>query len=61
MKKAIKSSKIKKRVNIGLEKRIHTQAKVISVLKNITLNEYLESAISKAVEKDMKLIKEVKR
>ena len=50
----------KKRVNIALKEEIHTKAKVISVLKNITLNDYLEKAIERAVEKDKKLIKETK-
>ena len=48
----------KKRVNIALKEETHIKAKVISVLKNITLNEYLEQAIEKAVENDKDIIKE---
>ena len=49
-----------KRVNIGLKDNIHTKAKVIAVLKNITLNEYFEEAIQKAIEKDKDLINKLK-
>ena len=35
----------RKRINIALKEDTHTKAKVISVLKNITLNDYLEQAI----------------
>lgn len=50
----------KKRVNISIKEEIHTRSKVISVLKNITLNDYFEQAIERAVEKDKHLIKEAK-
>ena len=50
----------RKRVNIALKEEIHTKAKVISVLKNITLNDYFEKAIERAIEKDKHLIKEAK-
>ncbi len=50
----------KKRVNLALKEETHTKAKVISVLKNITLNDYFEQAIERAVEKDKHLIKEAK-
>ncbi|MBW2971277.1 toxin-antitoxin system HicB family antitoxin [Candidatus Woesearchaeota archaeon] len=50
----------KKRVNIGLSEELHTKAKVIAVLKGITLNEYLEQAISKALAKEKELLKRIK-
>lgn len=46
-----------KRVNIEIEEEIHKKSKVISVLKGVTLNEYLTLAIEKAVEKDKNLLK----
>ena len=52
--------KRKKRVNIALKEETHTKSKVISVLKNITLNEYFEQAIEKGVERDKRIIKEAK-
>jgi hypothetical protein len=45
-----------KRVNIALKLDTHTQAKLICVLKNTTLNEYFKEAIEKAVEKDKDLV-----
>lgn len=50
----------RKRINIALKEDLHTKAKVISVLKNVTLNEYFEQAILKAVERDKRIIKEAK-
>ena len=50
----------KKRVNILLDEETHTKAKVIAVLKNITLNEYLEAAIAKAVSEDKHILKRIK-
>ena len=41
-----------KRVNIQLGDETHTKAKVIAVLKDMTLNEYLDKAIRDAIEKD---------
>lgn len=50
-----------KRVNIKLSEDAHTKAKVISVLRNITLNEYFEKAIDEALNKDKKLLEELKK
>ncbi len=50
----------KKRVNIALDEEIHTKAKVIAVLKNITLNDYLEKAIAEAIEKDKDVLDKIK-
>jgi predicted HicB family RNase H-like nuclease len=52
---------MEKRVNIRLSEDAHTKAKVISVLKNITLNDYFEKAIEDAISKDKKLLEELKK
>jgi hypothetical protein len=49
-----------KRVNIELEEDIHTKAKVISVLKDMTLNDYFAHAIKEAVEKDQGILNKIK-
>jgi predicted HicB family RNase H-like nuclease len=41
-----------KRVNIAVDDSVHKRAKVIAVLKGITLNEYLEKAIERALKKE---------
>jgi len=48
-----------KRVNIQLFENNHTLAKLISAIKKVTLNEYFENAIEKAIEDDKKLIANV--
>jgi len=45
-----------KRVNIDLRKELHSQAKIISILKNISLNKYLEDCIEKALQQDEDLL-----
>ena len=50
---------MEKRVNIGLNEKTHARAKIISTLKKIPLNEYLEQAIEKAVEKDKHLLEDI--
>jgi predicted HicB family RNase H-like nuclease len=50
----------KKRVNIALDEDLHTKAKVISVLKNITLNDFIEKAIEEAVKKDKPILDKLK-
>ncbi|MEK6968651.1 MAG: hypothetical protein AABX51_08580 [Nanoarchaeota archaeon] len=50
-----------KRVNIELKDQTHTQAKVIAVLKNITLNEYFEKAIEEAIKRDFALLDKLKK
>jgi len=50
-----------KRVNIKLSDDAHTKAKVISVLNNITLNEYFEQAIEEAIKRDKKLLEALKK
>lgn len=49
-----------KRVNIQLDEDMHTKAKVISVLKDMTLNEYFSKAIKEAVEKDQAILNRIK-
>ena len=50
---------MEKRVNIGLKEKIHAQAKIISTIKKIPLNRYLEKIIEDAVERDEHLIEEL--
>ena len=61
MKTSSKPKKTQKRVNIGLEEKVHTKAKVISVLKHETLNKYFEQIIASAVKRDLKSITGGKR
>ena len=49
-----------KRVNIQLKEKIHTQAKVIAVLKDITLNDYFEKAIAEAIQKDKRILDRIR-
>jgi hypothetical protein len=49
-----------KKVNIGLKDEIHSQAKIISVLKKTTLQEYLQEAIEAAVRKDRALLGKIR-
>jgi len=49
-----------KRVNIQLEDETHTKAKVIAVLRDMTLNEYFEKAIREAIEKDQAILNKIK-
>ena len=49
----------KKRVNIGLTDKAHTQAKVLATLKKMPLGEFFEKAIEDAIKKDKKLLEEL--
>jgi len=49
----------KKRVNIAVDEDLHLKAKVISVLSDITLNEFFEKAIEAAIEKDKKILEKM--
>ncbi len=46
---------MKKQLNIRLSEEIRTQAKITAILKGLTLNEYIERAIKKELEKDQKI------
>lgn len=48
-----------KKVNINLKDKVHTQAKLIAVLKGMTMNEYFEKAIEAQIETDKVLLKQV--
>ena len=50
-----------KRVNIILKEDTHLKAKVIAVLKNITLNEFFEQAIEEAIEKNKSILEKMKK
>ena len=45
----------RKQLNIRIDEEIHTKAKVTAILKGITLNDYIEQAIQKALEQDKTL------
>ncbi|MBN4049139.1 hypothetical protein JYT91_00830 [archaeon AH-315-M20] len=49
-----------KRVNISLKDEIHSQAKIISILKKIPLGKYLESCIKRAIAEDKKILENIK-
>ena len=49
-----------KRVNIQLNDDVHTKAKVISVLKDMTLNDYFSKAIKDAIERDQVILNKIK-
>lgn len=48
-----------KKVNIALRKDVHSQAKIISILKNVSLNKYLELCIEKAMKDDHGLLQQI--
>jgi hypothetical protein len=50
---------LEKRVNIGLSETVHTQAKLISVVRGITLNDYFRTAIEEAISKDKEDLKKI--
>ena len=49
-----------KAVYIKIEKNIHAKAKIISVLKGMTLNDYLAKAIAKEIDKDKGVLAKIK-
>ncbi|MBN1503285.1 hypothetical protein JW930_07135 [Candidatus Woesearchaeota archaeon] len=51
----------KKKVHLALDENTHIKAKVIAVLKNITLNEFFEKAIEDAIDKDKHILDKMKK
>lgn len=49
-----------KRVNVGLKEDVHSQAKIIAILKGIQLGKYLEQCIEKGMEQDRKVLEKIK-
>jgi predicted HicB family RNase H-like nuclease len=49
-----------KRINIEISEDLHTNAKVIAVLKDITMQQFLVEAITEAVDKDKRLLDKLK-
>jgi transposase len=49
-----------KKVHIQLKDNVHTKAKVISVLKGTTLNEYFEKALERAISRDKEVLNQMK-
>jgi predicted HicB family RNase H-like nuclease len=50
----------KKKINIGINADLHTKAKIICVLKGITLNDYVARALEKELEKDKSVLDKIK-
>ena len=46
---------------MGLKDKVHTQAKLIAVLKKKALGEYFAEAIEEAVKRDKKLLEELSK
>ncbi len=51
----------RKQLNIRLEEETHTKAKINAILKGQTLNDYIENAISQALEQDKNLSEKISR
>jgi predicted HicB family RNase H-like nuclease len=51
----------RKQLNIRIDEETHTKAKVIAVLKGITLNDYIEQAIQKTLEQDKAISNKAKK
>ena len=49
----------RKQLNIRLSQELHRKAKVVSILKGSTLNDYIEDAIKKALQKDKDLLEKI--
>ena len=49
-----------KRVNIALSEEAHQKAKIIAVLQDKTLNDYLQEIIYEQLKKDKKILERVK-
>ena len=47
------------RVNIWMRPELHTKLKVISALKGITIQEFIESAIEGKAEHDKEMLREL--
>lgn len=50
-----------KRVNIQLSDKLHTRAKIIAVLKGITLNDYLAAIVEEAIQRDKKILEKISK
>ncbi len=48
-----------KRVNIQLSDEAHTRAKIIAVLKGVTLNDYLARIVEEAVQRDKHVLRQL--
>jgi predicted HicB family RNase H-like nuclease len=49
-----------KRVNIKIDDKTHMLIKIIATMKDQTLNEYLESAVEKALDEDKEFLSKLK-
>ena len=50
-----------KKLNISLDEETHLKLKLISVLKGITMNEYLLNALKKELDNDSEIIDNIPR
>ena len=50
----------KKHVNVELDEKVHMKAKVIAVLKDTTLNDFIVDAIEEAIEKNKDVLDKIK-
>jgi len=50
-----------KRINIGLKDNTHSRAKIVSILKQVSLSKYIELCIEKSLELDRKLLEDIRR
>jgi predicted HicB family RNase H-like nuclease len=51
----------RKQLNIRIDEETHTKAKIIAVLKGITLNDYIEQAIQKTIDQDKATTNKVRK
>ena len=49
----------KKQLNIRLDEETRTKIKLIAILKNQTINDYIEDAIKKTLNKDKEIINKI--
>ncbi len=47
-------------VTFAIREDLHSQAKIIAILKKVPLGRYLESCIEESLKEDKKLLKQVK-
>jgi predicted HicB family RNase H-like nuclease len=55
----VRGLNLNKKVNVSLTAEMHTKAKIICVLKGITLNEYIAKALEKEIGKDKSILEKL--
>ena len=51
----------RKQLNIRLDEELHTKAKVVAILKGLTLNDYIEQAINNSLDRDKVIASRIKQ